>query len=550
MIQQGLRTVVLGVLIAILPTLSQAQTTLTILHANDTHSNLFPFPTGEQYGGIARMATMIGQLRAQNANVLALHAGDVFVGTFEYNKYLGYPELQIMQGLYDAMGFGNHEFDLGVDALAGVLSGTLAEGDPITLPITCANIKLAQASSIKPFVKPYLIRQIGDVKIGIFGVVTNEPIYYSPTVHPIFKDPYSSAAKMAALLKSTKGCQVVICVSHLGLAADRLGLSRVPGIDIIVGGHSHTALSEVVRAGGKIIVQAGEFGKYLGELTVNVTDAGVKLKSYTLHPIHSTVPEAPSLLPTLKVLKDGIKQDPRFGPVYTKQVATAAWDLEEQWITGDSNRDTPLGNLVTDAMKTKVRDEGFFADCAVEANGYIGHRIYEGTVVGNDVMRSVPYGYDPTTGLDFKVYTVLLYGAQLLAGLEYTVSAAEYTDSLSLQASGLTYKYDTSKSPAPLGQFSRLDLSSVKINGQSVSSSGAYWVVMNEQLLRFLQTLGLVPLRAIDTGLFEYEAVRDYMRSLKELRYVVEGRVVDTAQESVPAQWGYSREPFLGIAPR
>jgi 5'-nucleotidase len=121
---------------------------LVILHTNDTHSNLFPFGPHNQYGGIARMSTMIKNRRAANTNVLALHAGDVFVGTFAFNKYLGYPEFKIMEGLYDAMCLGNHEFDLEPDVLGYVLAGNNpVEGVPfgpaVSLPILSANVDLS-----------------------------------------------------------------------------------------------------------------------------------------------------------------------------------------------------------------------------------------------------------------------------------------------------------------------------------------------------------------------------------------------------------------------
>lgn len=105
--------------------------TLTILHTNDTHSTLFPYGPQEEYGGIARISTLIKQIRSDGGNVLALNTGDVFVGSFEFNKYLGYPELKIMEGLYNAMCLGNHEFDLGLNALAGVLGGAFGIWDQL-----------------------------------------------------------------------------------------------------------------------------------------------------------------------------------------------------------------------------------------------------------------------------------------------------------------------------------------------------------------------------------------------------------------------------------
>ena len=505
------------------------QSTLTILHTNDTHSALFPFGPQDSLGGIGRASTLIKSLKGRD--VLVLNAGDVFVGSFEFNKYLGYPELAIMQGLYDAMALGNHELDLGPDALAGVLSGQLAGGAPISLPVLCANIDLSGHPALNNFIKPSMIKSVGGLKVGLIGVITTDKQNYSDEVAGMLLDPYAAAGEAAAALKNEQGCDVVICLSHLGEAADEAGLSQVPGIDIIVGGHSHTALTEPVRANGKIIVQAGEFGEYLGELKVRVKNGKVSLQSYTLHAINQKIKSDPSLDATLDYLRDGIVADPRFGPVYSKTVADAKQDLEKTWDESEHERDTPLGNLVADALKKGARENGYSADIAMEANGYIAAKIYKGKVVGNDVMRAVPYGYDPDSGLGFKVDCVLLAGAQILAGLEYSVSFVEYTDELSMQVSGLKFSYNSSKPASPaIGQISRLDPASVKVNGQPIQANGLYWVSLNEQLLAFLKANGLEPFQILETGLFEYNLVRDFMHKLGRVDYETEGRIKDTAR--------------------
>lgn len=245
------------------------------------------------------------------------------------------------------------------------------------------------------------------------------------------------------------------------------------------------------------------------------------------------------LLHYLNTLRTGIYRDPRYGPVYSQHVATALWDMEEEWVESDphrqpSQRDTPLGNLVADAIRQGVTKAGYPVDLALEANGYIGHKIYEGKVVGNDVMLAVPYGYDPATGLGFKLKTVLLSGAELLAGLEYTVSMVEYTEDFSLQVSGLQFAYDSTRQPSQ-GE-NRVDPSSVRINGKPLSPFGMYRIALNEKLLEFLA--GLLAKYQIDLterivdpspALFEFNVVKEYMNGLNHLDYSSEGRVLDTA---------------------
>lgn len=514
---------------------------LTILHTNDTHSHIYPFGPNDSYGGIDRMSALIKSLKRRNENVLALNSGDVFVGTFAFNKYLGYPELKIMEGLYDAMCLGNHEFDLGIENLTGILGGYVGNQGPVTLPMLCANIdwsKLGENHPLRNFVKPYIVINVSSsLRVGLIGVVEITEYDYSPEVLGVLRSPYEAAGYWAGYLKNDKGCNIVICLSHLGTMADEQGLSQVPGIDIIVGGHSHDTLFEPIQEGGKIIVQAGEFGMYLGELKVEVNGGGnVELKKYKLHPINRMVRKDPTLLHTLLNLRIGILRDPRFGPVYEKTMAIALRNLEERWEEGNPYRDTAVGNLVTDAIRTEVNKHGYAADIALEANGYIATRIYKGKVVGNDMLRVVPYGYDEKSGLGFKIKTVLLAGAQILAGLEFSVSYVEYFDDLAMQASGLTFEYDSRKTPnLDINQIlqgnGRIDPTSVKINGVSINPEGVYWVALNEQLVYFLGTIGMKPISEIDPdpALFEYNLVKDYARKLRLLAYRSEGRIIDTA---------------------
>jgi len=536
------RLFVLGLFVILFAgvTTSAIATELVILHTNDTHSNLFPFGPHDEYGGIARMSTLIKKLRSENENVLAVHAGDAFVGTFAFNKYLGYPELKIMEGLYDAMALGNHEFDLGPDVLRYILMGfnliTMQPlGDPVTLPILWANVKAGSVPLLEALVQPSIIKQIGGVKVGLLGVVTSEPVYYSRDFVGIFGDPYAAAGAAAAELRA-QGCGVVIAISHLGLASDTMLLAqKVSGIDVIVSSHSHDEFfAQTIN--GKIVVQAGAFGKNLGELRIEVGDTpgAVTLKSHVLHPITRAIHEDANLLHYLNTLRTGVYRDPRYGPVYSQHVAKALWDLEETWLVGDphrqpSHRDTPLGNLVADAIREGVTKAGYPVDLALEANGYIGHKIYEGKVVGNDVMLAVPYGYDPATGLGFKLKTVSLYGAELIAGLEYTVSMVEYTEDFSLQVSGLKFAYDSRQDSG-----ARVDHGSIYINGEPLIPNRMYQIALNEKLLELLAGLGLKLTGRIvnpSPDLLEFNVVKEHMHGLNHLKNTSEGRIIDKAPQ-------------------
>lgn len=545
----------------------EAQTrTLTILHANDTHSHMFPFragapdPVGKTHtgsgirelifgirraglhlpdrdsGGIARMSTLIRKLRAANRDVLALHGGDVFVGSFEFNKSLGYAELKIMEGLYDAMALGNHEFDLGLGGLARILSGEAAGDAPVDLPVLCANVNFS-GTALETKIKPSIVRTIGGIKVGVFGLVTEAPQHYSAEVAARMSGRvYEVAGAQAAALRSS-GCELVICLSHLGAMADLTRLAKVPGIDVIVGGHSHDAFENPILLNGKIVVQAGMFGLCLGELRVKLEDGAVGLDRYRLHKIDGRIKEDPRLKGRLKALREGIVEDPRFGPVYTQGIAWAARDIEKTWPESGTFRDTPLGNLVTDAIMAGLEKAGIRADFALEALGYIAYKVPRGKVVGNDVLRTVPYGYDAATGLGYKIVLVPLPGSLILAGLEHTLSAIPYSKEFFIQACGLTYQYDSTKpASTKLGALSRLDPMSVLANGEPVAANPdkRYLVAMNEQVFLFLSSLAAplgLSLVSFPTGASEYDVVRDHMKDLEVLDNRAEGRIRDVPRQ-------------------
>ena len=260
---------------------------------------------------------------------------------------------------------------------------------------------------------------------------------------------------------------------------------------------------------------------------------GVSLVDWYVHPVDSRIKPDPRIHAQLNVLRDGVVRDPRFGPVYSQIVALAGRNIEKDWPKTGPNRDGALGNLVSDAIKKALTDAGFQVDCVLDAFGYTATSIQAGKVVGADVMRAVPYGYDPVSGLGFKLVVAPLPGSLILGGLEYSTSYVEYTTALCVQPSGLTFAYDSSKPPAAhLGAFSRLDLMSVMVGGEYVAlnPNKPYYVGMTEQVFNFLNGLvggGLVKIEP-NPAIFEYNAVRDYMRSLRFVNYKSEGRVKDT----------------------
>ena len=250
---------------------------LVILHTNDTHSNIDPFPKNHSKfpdkGGVSRRAKLVQTIREQEDHVLLLDAGDVFQGTPYFNKFKGVLEMKVMQEMgYDAMTLGNHDFDIGIEGFVNAKKHA-------TFPIVNCNYNLDQ-TLLKDQVSPSIILKKAGRKIGItgIGIDLNGLVAVSQTKGLIYNDPISSVQREVDALRK-KGCDLVICLSHLGYeytndkVSDRVLAENTSGIDIIIGGHTHTFLEKGVVIQNKesksvVINQVGYGGLQLGRIEV------------------------------------------------------------------------------------------------------------------------------------------------------------------------------------------------------------------------------------------------------------------------------------------
>jgi 5'-nucleotidase len=249
---------------------------LTILHTNDVHSRIEPFPMdgskNQGLGGTARRAALINKIRAEQENVLLLDAGDIFQGTPYFNKFGGELELKLMSMMkYDASTLGNHDFDNG-------LEGFKKQIHHANFPILCANYDFTNTALAKDTL-PFVIFKKGGLKIGVFGLGIElkglvDPKNYGET---IYLDPVVKANETATILKKDLDCDLVICLSHLGYSyrnntvSDKVLAANTRNIDLIIGGHTHTFLDvpdDVKNLDGKIttINQVGFAGINLGRI--------------------------------------------------------------------------------------------------------------------------------------------------------------------------------------------------------------------------------------------------------------------------------------------
>jgi 5'-nucleotidase len=256
---------------------SADETVVTILHTNDTHSQIDPLPPNDRNagrGGVARRATLVKQIRKENPNTLLIDAGDVLQGTPYFNFFKGEVEYKAMSAIgYDVGTIGNHEFDNGVAALAAALK--FANFD-----IVSANYDV-KGTALEGRVKPYVVKTVAGIRIGLFGLGISPVALITPESFKgiTYNDPVIVSRNMVKTLREQERCALVVCLSHLGYSAhprpnsidDGQLAAQVDGIDFIASGHSHLFMEKPVEqtqpCGAKtLIFQVGKSGIYLGRV--------------------------------------------------------------------------------------------------------------------------------------------------------------------------------------------------------------------------------------------------------------------------------------------
>ena len=474
---------------------------LVILHTNDIHSHLMGASPELDYtpatlnddatvGGIARLVSAISAAKRKAATdgkeVLLLDAGDFMMGTlFEFLGASSAVELQFMQALgYDATTIGNHELDWTPHGLAGILQAAVTHG--VTLPILASNMNFSATDpgddDLKAFadpttgvIKTKLVKTVGTLKIGFFGLLGSDAVQVTPQAKPLTFDPIATAAaRMVTELRDIDKVDLVIALSHSGIDHAGKGedadlAAQVDGIDIIVSGHTHETLTSPVTvqgpSGGKtLIVTAGAYEQYLGKLEVTVkrsaTAGGapvVTVDNYTLMPMDDTIMGDAPTQAMVDAYVAGI--DTALGPAglaYKKVVAETAANLPLP-----AYQEAPIGNLVTDAYRTIV---GALQPTeppviAVEGNGQLRSDIAKGKtgqIWFADLFRVSPIGIGPDQKPGYPLVTFYLSAKDIRSGLELGAAPELVNNEFFLQVSGLKVTYDMTK--PPFGRVSSLKL--------------------------------------------------------------------------------------------
>lgn len=466
---------------------------LTILHTNDLHSyvnsqgpvlDYTPLTADDDdtIGGFARLSARIQAERtaAGDEPVLLLDSGDFMMGTpFQALAFQDAPELTEMGKMgYDAITFGNHEFDFTPFGLAGTLQAAVGNG--FNVPLVSSNIVFSTSDSgdddLEAFqtgaggapklIVPKLVKTLSNgLKVGIFGLLGKDAVSVAPLAAPItFADQTATATAMVNELRNTDKVDLVILLSHSGSKPDGTGedvdlAKAVSGIDVIISGHTHDAIPQPLHPTGTntLIVQTGAYGSNLGEMKLTYTKGGdspgVALDSYQLIPLDDSVAGDSATQTRIDGYVADLDQSlSEVGLSYAGVIGETSFDIPDVQF-----QESPIGDLVTDAYLNTVRgieagNSAPLADFAIEAGGNIRTSILKGTtgkITFADLFQVTPLGIGADQLPGYPLVTFYLNGEDIKHGLEVGAAAQSFlnNDDYFLQFSGLSFTFDSSANP-------------------------------------------------------------------------------------------------------
>ena len=419
---------------------------LTILHTNDFHARFEPInkydsgcgaednAEGKCFGGSARLVTAVKDARSRADNSILVDGGDQFQGSLFYTYYKGKVAAEFMNKLgYDAMTVGNHEFDDGPEVLAGFI-------DTVDFPVLMSNANIENEELLTDKIKPSTVIEVGGEKIGLIGLTPEDTDELaSPGPNVVFSDPVPAVQAQVDKLTG-EGINKIIVLSHSGYGVDQRVAQETTGVDVIVGGHSNTYLSNTSEdavgpyptvVNGVQIVQAYAYGKFLGELNVTFDDDG-NVTEAVGEPLimDNTVTEDQAALDRIAELAVPLDE------IRNKVVANSAASIE-----GDRAvcriQECEMGNLVADAMLARVADQG--VQIAIANSGGLRASIDEGDVTMGEVLTVLPF--------QNTLSTFQISGQGILDALENGVSQVEEVKGRFPQVAGLTFAWDPSVAP-------------------------------------------------------------------------------------------------------
>jgi 5'-nucleotidase len=499
--------------------IAQADYSLTILHTNDFHARFEPISRfdsgcssddnaeGKCFGGTARLITAVEAARARSNNSILVDGGDQFQGTLFYTYYKGAMAAEFMNKLgYDAMTVGNHEFDDGPEVLRGFM-------DAVSFPVLMSNAEFSGEPQLADKLLKSTVIERGGEKIGLIGLTPEDTDELaSPGPNVTFTDPIAAVQGEVDKL-TAEGVNKIIVLSHSGYEVDKRVAAGTTGVDVIVGGHDNSLLSNTLEGakgpyptmvGNTAIVQAYAYGKFLGELNVTFNDAGEIIEAVGEPLImDGTVAEDEATVARIAELAMPLDE------IRNKVVASTTAPIE-----GDRSFcravECEMGNLVADAMLDRVKDQGI--QIAIANGGGLRASIDAGEVTMGEVLTVLPFQNTLST---FQVT-----GAAVKAALENGVSQVEEGAGRFPQVAGLRFTWDASK---PAGE---------RVVSVEVDENGS-WMPLDEG-----KVYGLVSNNFVRNGGDGYAMFTDAMNA-----YDFGPDLADVTAEYLAASGGYT--PYL-----
>ncbi|MDF1853944.1 bifunctional metallophosphatase/5'-nucleotidase [Pseudooceanicola sp.] len=451
--------------------MAQADYSLTILHTNDFHARFEPISKydsgcssednteGKCFGGSARLVTAIADARKRSNNSILVDGGDQFQGTLFYTYYKGKLAAEMMNKMgYDAMTVGNHEFDDGPEVLRGFM-------DAVKFPVLMSNADVSGEPLLADTLAKSAVIERGGEKLGLIGLTPQDTDELaSPGPNVIFTDP-SDAVQHEVDKLTAMGVNKIIVLSHSGYRVDQVVAANTKGVDVIVGGHTNTFLSNTsdraegpypTMVGATAIVSAYAYGKFLGELNVTFDDAG-NVTAATGEPIIMDAAVGEDETTKSRIAEAAVPLD----EIRNKVVAESSAFIDGERETCRA-QECAMGNLVSDAMLARVKSQG--VEIAISNSGGLRTSIDSGPVTMGEVLTVLPF--------QNTLSTFQTTGAVIVEALENGVSQYEDVAGRFPQVAGLSFAFDVSK---PVGER----VSDVVVGGAPIDPAKVYGVVTN-----------------------------------------------------------------------
>jgi 5'-nucleotidase/UDP-sugar diphosphatase len=481
--------------------------TLTVLHTNDSHGTVLP--NGGQ-AGLAERATFINSVRATEKNVLLLDAGDINTGSALSNMFGGEIDIKAYNMMkYDAMTFGNHEFDKDL----AFLEGQMKQAD---FPFLASNILRKDGNYLG---KPYIIKNYEGFRVGIFGITTLRTLTIAnPDKSLRFLDEITAGNAMVNELRTKEKCDIIIALTHLGLTEEVKGQTtseifaqNVPGIDLIIDGHSHTALTEVKYSGSTPIVSANEWGKFVGDGKFEIVDG--KIVSFVWKPVQINTKDAktytadPAIVAMIAPYKE--KAD-----LTMKEIVAETSDLFEFGDRLSRKKEIALGDMVNDGtvwyVKEILRKD---VDFAFTNGGNIRAELAKGPITREQITTVLPF--------DNWIYLTKMKGSDVIALFDFIASVKQGAGAWAQVSSEVRYTIDYTANP------DKGILKDLTIKGKPVDPNAVYTFATNDYLMGGGD--GYVVLKnnveAYNTSTTLRDAIITYAQTKKTLTPATDGRI-------------------------